>query len=189
MYIVPVLGIRIRDSGSDSGIRDPGPLWPLNPGSGTGKKSGSGIRIREKQPGSYFRELKKQFFGLKYLNFLMWIGIQNGKIGSGIKKNRIRDKHPGSATLHCTIKIWSKYEFIFWPWKGRSIIKFIKTFFTGHDIRSKLVLKSRQYLLNQKSQGHLKFWCWPRGCKFWRPISWGLKVRCDNFKFFVENLI
>jgi hypothetical protein len=35
------------------------------------------IRIRDEQPGSYFRELKKQFFGLKYLNFLM--KIRDGK--------------------------------------------------------------------------------------------------------------
>jgi hypothetical protein len=34
-----------------------------------GKNSGSGIRIRDEKPGSYFRELKKQFFGLKYLKF------------------------------------------------------------------------------------------------------------------------
>jgi hypothetical protein len=34
-----------------------------------GKKSGigSGIQIRNEQPGSYFRELKKQCFGLKYI--------------------------------------------------------------------------------------------------------------------------
>jgi hypothetical protein len=34
----------------------------LTPGSGMGKK----IRIRDKQPGSYFRELRNNFFGLKY---------------------------------------------------------------------------------------------------------------------------
>jgi hypothetical protein len=37
-----------------------------------GKKSGSGIRIWDEQPGSYF-----QFFGLKYLNSLM--RIRDGK--------------------------------------------------------------------------------------------------------------
>jgi hypothetical protein len=76
-----------------------------DPGSGIGKKSGSGIRIRDKQPGTYFRELRKQLFGLKYLNSLMWIwdpGWKNSDprwkiIGSGI-----RDKHPGSATLFKT---------------------------------------------------------------------------------------
>ncbi len=51
------------------------------------------FRIRDEQPGSYFRELKKQFFVLKYLNSLMWIR------DPGWKKNRIRDRHPGSATL------------------------------------------------------------------------------------------
>ncbi len=56
---ISVLRIRIRD-----------------PVSGMGKKSGSGsgIRIRDEQPGSYFWELKKKhFFGLKYLNSFMWI--------------------------------------------------------------------------------------------------------------------
>jgi hypothetical protein len=42
-----------------------------------GKKSGSGIRIRDEQPGLYFRELKKLFFGLKYFNSLM--RIRDGK--------------------------------------------------------------------------------------------------------------
>ncbi len=40
--------------------------------------------------GSYFRKLRNHFFGLKYLNSLM--RVRDGKI-------RIRDKHPGSATL------------------------------------------------------------------------------------------
>jgi hypothetical protein len=64
-------------------IRDPVPFWPLDPGSGVGKKLGSasGIRIRDEQPGSYFRELKK--------------------LGSGMQKfgSEIRDEHPGPATL------------------------------------------------------------------------------------------
>jgi hypothetical protein len=50
--------------------------------------SGSGIRIRDEQPGSYFRELNKQIFGLKYLNSLMWIRDSGWKklkkVGSGI---------------------------------------------------------------------------------------------------------
>jgi hypothetical protein len=37
----------------------------------------SRIRIRDKQPGSYFRELRNQFFGLKHLNYLM--RIRDGK--------------------------------------------------------------------------------------------------------------
>jgi hypothetical protein len=52
------------------------------------------IRIRDEQPGSYFRERIKKFFGLKYLNYFM--RIRDGKkFGSGI-----RDKHPRSTTLH-----------------------------------------------------------------------------------------
>jgi hypothetical protein len=69
-----------------------------------GKKSGSGsrIQIRDEQPRSYFRELKKQSFGLKYLNSSMWIRDQEWKkFGYGIwdpgwKKvgPGIWDKHP-----------------------------------------------------------------------------------------------
>jgi hypothetical protein len=49
---------------------DPGSGSFLTPKSGMGKKSGSGsgIRIRDEQPGSYFRELRNfLFFGLKYV--------------------------------------------------------------------------------------------------------------------------
>jgi hypothetical protein len=65
-----------------------------------GKKSesGSGIRIRDVQPKSYFRELKKQLFGFKYLNSLMWIRYPRDK---GWKiRIRIRDgkrSYPGSG--------------------------------------------------------------------------------------------
>ncbi len=58
-----------------------------------GKKSGSGSWIRYEQPGSYFRELRTHFFWPKVLkNF-------DADPGSGMEKIRIRDKHPGSATL------------------------------------------------------------------------------------------
>jgi hypothetical protein len=59
----------------------------LTPGSGKGKKSGSGIRIRDEQPGSYFLELTNHCFGLKYLNSLMRIRDGN-KLGSGIRDPR-----------------------------------------------------------------------------------------------------
>ncbi len=50
-----------------------------------GKKSGSGSGIRDEQPGSYFLELRNQFFGLKYLNSLMRIRDPGWKkVGSGI---------------------------------------------------------------------------------------------------------
>jgi hypothetical protein len=68
-----------------------------------GKRSGS---IRDEQPGSYFGELRKQFLGLKYLNFLMWIrDRKSSDPGSGIDKSRIRDKHSGSATLGLNINV------------------------------------------------------------------------------------
>jgi hypothetical protein len=55
-----------------------------------GKKSGSGIRIRNEKPGSYFRELKKIFFGVRMLNSLMRIRDPGWK-KIGIEKVRIRD--------------------------------------------------------------------------------------------------
>jgi hypothetical protein len=73
----------VADPGSGIGclfdpwIRDPG--WEK-----------VGIRIRDKQPGSYFFELRNHFFafwGLKYLNSLMRIRDP----GSGMEKSRIRD--------------------------------------------------------------------------------------------------
>ncbi len=93
---------------SGFGIREPMPFWTLDQGSGMGKKSwsGYGIRIRYEQPGSYFRKLKKLFFGLKYLNPLIRIrdpGLE--KVGSGI-----RDKHSWSATLVKVLKF-----LIYWP--------------------------------------------------------------------------
>jgi hypothetical protein len=60
-----------------------------------GKKSRAGIR--DEHPGSYF-------LGLKYLNSLMrFRDLVNpgSRIWDG--KNRIGDKHPGSATLFTTV--------------------------------------------------------------------------------------
>jgi hypothetical protein len=63
-------------------IRDPGPFLPLDPRSGMGKKSKSGPVIlqffdADQDPGS------GNLFGPE----------------SGMEKIRIRNKHPGSATL------------------------------------------------------------------------------------------
>jgi hypothetical protein len=52
---------------------DPGSGAFLIPRSGIRNGLKLRIRIRDEPPGSYFREFKKQFFGLKYLNSLMWI--------------------------------------------------------------------------------------------------------------------
>jgi hypothetical protein len=81
-----------------------------------GRKSASGSGIREEQPGSYFLELRNHFFaffGVKILKFfdedpgsgMETVRIQDPgwkKVGSGI-----RDKHPGSATLHLRIHKWN----------------------------------------------------------------------------------
>jgi hypothetical protein len=60
-------------------VADPESGALLTPGSGMGKKIR--IRIRDEQPGSYFRELRNHFFGL---NFRM------EKFGSG-SLSRIRN--------------------------------------------------------------------------------------------------
>ncbi len=80
-------------------IRDPVPF--LTPVSGIGDPGWVKNRILDEQHGSYFRELRNQFFGLKYLNYLMWIQDP----GSGMENIRTRDKHPGSAALLCRIEI------------------------------------------------------------------------------------
>jgi hypothetical protein len=63
------------------------------------KKSGSRsrIRIRDEQTGGYFRELGNHFL----VKILKFFDANPGwkKFGSGMEKIRIRDKHPGSATL------------------------------------------------------------------------------------------
>jgi hypothetical protein len=62
-------GFRIRYRYVRYSVADPGSGAFLPPGSGMGKKSGSGIRIRDEPPGSYFRELKKTMFWVKILKF------------------------------------------------------------------------------------------------------------------------
>ncbi len=86
-----------------SGIRDWVPFWPLDPGSGMGRKSASGSGMNN--PDHIFKSLETIlliFLGSKYLISLWGSGILDGDIsdpGSGMDKIRIRDKHPGSATL------------------------------------------------------------------------------------------
>ncbi len=82
---------------------DPGSSAFLTPGSGfrysgsgMGKKSGSGSRIRNEQP--YFLELGNHFSVLKYLNSLIWIRYPDSgweKFGSGIRDGKKSD--PGSG--------------------------------------------------------------------------------------------
>jgi hypothetical protein len=72
-----------------------------DPGSEMVKKSrsGSGIRIRDEQPGSYFRELRNNFFNVKILKFFMRIrdgknldpGSGMEKFGSGIRGGKNSD--------------------------------------------------------------------------------------------------
>jgi hypothetical protein len=68
------------------------------------------IRIRDEQPGSYFLGLRNLFFaflGLKYFD------EDPGwrQFGSGMEKSRIRDKHPGSATLRKTERLTAQITF------------------------------------------------------------------------------
>jgi hypothetical protein len=84
----------------DPRIRDPG--WVKN------QDPDPGSWIRDEQPVSYFLELRNYFFGLTILEFFdvdPGLGIRDGNNldpGSGMEKSRIRDKHPGSATLVIT---------------------------------------------------------------------------------------
>jgi hypothetical protein len=64
-----------------------------------GRKSESGSGIRDEQPGSYFLELRNNFFGfvwgLKYINSLMRIRDPGWRqFGSGIRDGKKSD--PGS---------------------------------------------------------------------------------------------
>ncbi len=72
----------------DPWIRDPG--WE--------KVS---IRIRDEQPGSYCLELRNHFFAVFGVKILKFFDEDPGwrQFGSGMENSRIRDKHPGSATL------------------------------------------------------------------------------------------
>jgi hypothetical protein len=89
----------------------------LTPGSGNrhGRKSASGSGIRDEQPGSYFLELRNNFFAffeVEILNSLKRIRDPGWRqFGSGIRDGKkseppgIRDKHPGSATLFIPV-LW-----------------------------------------------------------------------------------
>jgi len=89
------------------------------------------IRIRDEQPGSCFRELRKNFCLFK-IHFMMWIqdsgsGIwDEKKIGSGMENFWIRDKHTRSATLVVTNEFLLKF---FFSSRGRgfSFKQFMKT--------------------------------------------------------------
>ncbi len=85
-----------RSVGQSISVADSDPgysaFFTPDPGYGIGKKAGSGIRIRDEQPGSYIRELRNNFLGWKYLHSFM--KIRDGKnldLGSGMEKIRIRD--------------------------------------------------------------------------------------------------
>jgi len=70
--------------GSGSGIRDP---IPLNPGSGMGKKLGSGMNNPD-----HISDSLETVFRLKYLNSLMRIRDPGWKkFGSGRKTSQIRN--------------------------------------------------------------------------------------------------
>ncbi len=82
-------------------IRDPVPFWPLDPGwvDSQHPDTGSGIN----KPDHIFYSLETIFlffWGLKYLNSLIRLRDPGWRqFGSGMENSRIRDKHPGSATL------------------------------------------------------------------------------------------
>jgi hypothetical protein len=76
---------------------DPGSGAFLDPGSGMDKKSRSGSKI--KNPDN-FSESLETIFGVKILKFFDAMRIRDTfDPGSGMEKNRFRNKHYGSATL------------------------------------------------------------------------------------------
>ncbi len=113
----------------DPGSRDLVPFWSLYPGSWMGKKirSGSGIRIREEHPGSYFRELRNHFWGYKYLNSLMRIQIRDQEsFWSWIRDVKIRIQDPGlTSRIRNTVQYCIPYcvKAVVWGgplWRGGS---------------------------------------------------------------------
>jgi hypothetical protein len=66
----------------------------MDPGSGMGKKLGSGSGMNNPD---HISENLETIFGLKYLKFF------DADPGSGMEKIRIRDKHSGSAILLHTL--------------------------------------------------------------------------------------
>ncbi len=81
-HLLQVLRIRIRDLV---------PFWPPDPGSGLGKKK-QDSDPGWKKPGSYFRKLRNQLFGLKYFNYLMRIRDPGWKkFGCGIRDGKNSD--------------------------------------------------------------------------------------------------
>jgi hypothetical protein len=84
---------RVADLGS--GIRCLFDPWIRDPGS------------EMNNPDHISESLETLFLGLKYFNSLMRIwdpGRKNSDPGSGMEKIRVRDKHPGSATLNNSVK-------------------------------------------------------------------------------------
>jgi len=87
---------------------DPDPLFRgsvADPGSRDGRKSASGSRIRDEQPGSYFLELRNFFFAF----FGVW--------GSGMETVRIRDprwKKVGSGINIPDPQHWSEVWIRIW---------------------------------------------------------------------------
>jgi hypothetical protein len=119
MYVIVLVYGGQRDNHTFS-VADPGLGAFLTSGSGIrdGRKSASGSGIRDEQPGSYFLELRNHFFALFGVKILKFFDEDPGsgmetvrirdpgwkKVGSGI-----RDKYPGSATLH-TLQFFSDFD-------------------------------------------------------------------------------
>ncbi len=78
-------------------IRDPGFVAFLTPGSGMGKKSGSGSGMNNPD---HISECLETIFWVKILKF--FDAIRHPE--SWVEKIRIQDKHSGSATLERSLK-------------------------------------------------------------------------------------
>ncbi len=128
-------GSGIRDQSSGAFLTPGFGIWDTGSGSGMGKKSGSRSRIRiwDGKHGSFFWELRNNFFWLKYLNSLMRIRDP----GPGMEKIRTRDQgsrmekiwiqNPGSGMEKIGSGIWNQGETFRISKTGNLVAKFART--------------------------------------------------------------
>jgi hypothetical protein len=120
MFIAISFFYSVRKRTTSVADPNPGSGAFLTPGSGMGRKSASGSGMNN--PDNIFWSLETislVFLGLNYLNSLM--RIRDGDSSDpGWKKSRIRDKHPGSATLRTTFVTVRKTNLLVvveWTWQ------------------------------------------------------------------------
>ncbi len=162
---------------------DPGLGAFLTPGSGIrdGRKSASGSGILDEQPGSYFLVLRNHLFaflGLKCLNSLRIRDPGWRQFGSGMGKSRIRDKHPGSATLWFYFKLHG-LKFL----ESSLLIRLM--FYERRFLSSSYKVKLSLFLLFFKRLSH-HFICYVTWVSWWwNRRSWRSAISYYFFTFLI----